>query len=112
MGSDEYNLSLSENRANAVKAALVGKGIQATRIVTVGKGEGVPVASNDNSAGRQQNRRVEIIVAIRRDLPTAVRPVSSDASRAGSNAGLFLFHQRFEDRDSSSPACGCRCRRR
>ena len=63
MGSDSYNLSLSENRANSVKAALVAKGIRAERIVTVGKGEGVPVASNDNSAGRQQNRRVEIIVS-------------------------------------------------
>jgi outer membrane protein OmpA-like peptidoglycan-associated protein len=63
MGSDSFNLSLSENRANSVKAALVAKGIQAQRIVAVGKGEGVPVASNDNSAGRQQNRRVEIIVS-------------------------------------------------
>ncbi|MEO8306666.1 MAG: OmpA family protein [Pseudomonadota bacterium] len=63
MGSDSYNLTLSENRANAVKAALVRKGIQADRIVAVGKGEGVPVAGNDNAAGRQQNRRVEIIVS-------------------------------------------------
>jgi OmpA-OmpF porin, OOP family len=63
MGSDAYNLSLSENRANSVKAALVAKGVRAERIVTVGKGEGVPVAGNDNSAGRQQNRRVEIIVS-------------------------------------------------
>jgi len=63
MGSDSFNMMLSDNRANSVKAALVGKGVRAERIVTVGKGEGVPVASNDNSAGRQQNRRVEIIVS-------------------------------------------------
>ena len=63
MGSDSFNLTLSESRANSVKAALVAKGIQADRIVAVGKGEGVPVASNDNAAGRQQNRRVEIVVS-------------------------------------------------
>jgi outer membrane protein OmpA-like peptidoglycan-associated protein len=63
VGTESYNLSLSENRANAVKAALVTKGIPADRVITVGKGEGQPVASNDNSAGRQQNRRVEIIVS-------------------------------------------------
>jgi OmpA-OmpF porin, OOP family len=63
MGSDEYNMSLSENRALSVKSALIAKGVDPTRVVAVGKGEGVPVASNDNSAGRQQNRRVEIIVS-------------------------------------------------
>jgi outer membrane protein OmpA-like peptidoglycan-associated protein len=63
MGSDGFNQTLSENRANSVKAALVSRGIQADRIVATGKGEGVPVASNDNAAGRQQNRRVEIIVS-------------------------------------------------
>jgi outer membrane protein OmpA-like peptidoglycan-associated protein len=63
MGTDSFNMALSENRANSVKAALIADGTQAERIVAVGKGEGVPVASNDNSAGRQQNRRVEIIVS-------------------------------------------------
>jgi OmpA-OmpF porin, OOP family len=63
MGSDSFNLSLSENRANAVKAALMSKAIGSDRIVAVGKGEGVPVASNDDTAGRQQNRRVEIIIS-------------------------------------------------
>jgi outer membrane protein OmpA-like peptidoglycan-associated protein len=63
MGSDEYNMNLSQNRALSVKSALIAKGIDPNRVVAVGKGEGVPVASNDNSAGRQQNRRVEIIIS-------------------------------------------------
>jgi outer membrane protein OmpA-like peptidoglycan-associated protein len=63
MGSENTNQMLSESRANAVKAALVAKGIAAERIVSVGKGEAVPVASNETSAGRQQNRRVEIIIS-------------------------------------------------
>jgi outer membrane protein OmpA-like peptidoglycan-associated protein len=63
VGTDEYNLQLSEERANSVKFALVAKGIDGQRVTTVGKGEDVPVAGNDNAAGRQQNRRVEIIVS-------------------------------------------------
>jgi OOP family OmpA-OmpF porin len=63
VGSDDYNLVLSESRANSVKSALVSRGVPATQIIALGKGEGVPVASNDDAGGRQQNRRVEIIIA-------------------------------------------------
>lgn len=61
VGSDASNESLSQRRADAVKAALLSRGIQSDRIETVGRGEGYPVASNETQAGRQQNRRVEII---------------------------------------------------
>jgi outer membrane protein OmpA-like peptidoglycan-associated protein len=60
-GSDSYNQNLSERRANAVRDALVGMGISSERITMRGLGKSFPVASNDNEAGRQLNRRVEII---------------------------------------------------
>jgi outer membrane protein OmpA-like peptidoglycan-associated protein len=61
VGSDEYNQSLSERRAQSVQSALLERGVEASQISTVGKGESTPVASNDNAAGRQQNRRVELV---------------------------------------------------
>ena len=61
-GSDEVNQALSEKRAAAVKDALVAAGVGAERVTAVGKGEGAPVATNDTAAGRQQNRRVEIVL--------------------------------------------------
>jgi outer membrane protein OmpA-like peptidoglycan-associated protein len=60
-GSDEYNQELSKQRALAVQDALASRGIDRNRVEAVGKGEGFPVASNDDNAGRQQNRRVEIV---------------------------------------------------
>jgi outer membrane protein OmpA-like peptidoglycan-associated protein len=62
-GSDEYNLQLSQRRANAVRDALMSRGVSSDRIMTSGLGEGYPVASNDTSAGMQQNRRVEIVIS-------------------------------------------------
>lgn len=61
VGSDEYNQQLSEQRAQAVQSALMQRGVQGSQISTAGKGEGLPVASNDSAGGRQQNRRVEVI---------------------------------------------------
>ncbi|MCC7131147.1 MAG: OmpA family protein [Gemmatimonadales bacterium] len=60
-GDAAYNQKLSERRATAVVDYLVGRGIDATRLAAVGKGEAVPVAGNDTEADRQQNRRVVII---------------------------------------------------
>jgi OmpA-OmpF porin, OOP family len=62
VGSDEYNQKLSIRRSEAVKAYLVGKGIDAARVYTEGKGEKAPVADNKTKDGRAQNRRVEIEV--------------------------------------------------
>lgn len=58
-GSDSYNLKLSRDRANEVRDYLIGYGIEANRLQAVGYGETRPVASNDNEAGREVNRRVE-----------------------------------------------------
>ena len=60
-GADSYNEELSRERARAVADALAGRGIAPDRIEALGRGETYPVATNDSSAGRQQNRRVEIV---------------------------------------------------
>ena len=61
MGDDDFNMDLSRERAFAVRTRLVELGVQPKRITTRGYGEGMPVASNKTPAGRQENRRVEII---------------------------------------------------
>lgn len=62
VGSDEYNQKLSIRRAEAVKAYLVTKGIDSTRVYTEGKGETQPIADNKTSEGRSKNRRVTVEV--------------------------------------------------
>lgn len=59
-GEDFTNLALSQNRANAVKAYLVSKGIKGDRINTIGFGEARPVADNTSATGKAKNRRTEI----------------------------------------------------
>nr|VFJ42418.1 MAG: OmpA-OmpF porin, OOP family [Candidatus Kentron sp. DK]VFJ45481.1 MAG: OmpA-OmpF porin, OOP family [Candidatus Kentron sp. DK] len=62
VGSDKYNLTLSNKRAKVVSDYLKSRGVSADNVVAVvGKGESSPVASNETPAGREQNRRVEII---------------------------------------------------
>ncbi|MEO7577507.1 MAG: OmpA family protein [Massilia sp.] len=62
IGSTRYNQKLSERRAQAVKAYIVSKGVDASRVYTEGKGETQPVADNKTKAGRAQNRRVTVEV--------------------------------------------------
>lgn len=62
-GSRDYNMGLSERRANSVRLALIERGVDEGRIRIRGYGPDFPVASNDNEAGRQLNRRVEVIIS-------------------------------------------------
>ena len=61
-GSDEFNLGLSERRADSVRRALINAAVPPERITIKGYGKRFPVAGNDTEAGRQQNRRVEIVI--------------------------------------------------
>jgi outer membrane protein OmpA-like peptidoglycan-associated protein len=73
VGSDDYNQGLSERRAASVQAYLLQQRIPPTAVDTEGFGESRPVATNETSAGRQQNRRVELVVtgeSIGRDTVT------------------------------------------
>jgi outer membrane protein OmpA-like peptidoglycan-associated protein len=63
VGGDDYNLGLSQRRADSVRSHLVSRGVDAARITSMGAGESTPVADNDTAAGRQQNRRVEVIIS-------------------------------------------------
>lgn len=61
-GDDAYNLNLSQRRADAVRMFLAAHGIGSDRITSVGKGKAFPITSNADAAGRQKNRRVEVII--------------------------------------------------
>jgi outer membrane protein OmpA-like peptidoglycan-associated protein len=63
VGSEDYNQGLSERRADSVKSYLSGQGIDSRRLTASGMGESDPVAGNDSATGRQQNRRVEVIIS-------------------------------------------------
>jgi outer membrane protein OmpA-like peptidoglycan-associated protein len=76
VGTDSFNLSLSERRADTVRNVLVNRGIDSSRIVTRGYGKDFGVASNVDSGGRQLNRRVEIVIGGVDGAPVAARSQS------------------------------------
>jgi outer membrane protein OmpA-like peptidoglycan-associated protein len=63
IGGDEYNMKLSQNRANAVRSYLVSQGLNSGIVIAQGFGKNRPVAENGTAARRQQNRRVEMVVS-------------------------------------------------
>lgn len=62
VGNEAYNQRLSQQRAESVKMALIHRGVSPGRIIATGYGESYPVASNSTEAGKQRNRRVEVII--------------------------------------------------
>jgi outer membrane protein OmpA-like peptidoglycan-associated protein len=63
VGSDDYNMKLSQQRGDSVRTYLVSQGVAADTVTATGLGKADPVATNDNAAGRQQNRRVDMVVS-------------------------------------------------
>jgi outer membrane protein OmpA-like peptidoglycan-associated protein len=63
VGGDAYNLKLSQNRADSVRTFLISQGISSGSVAAEGFGKTRPVADNSSAAGRQQNRRVELVVS-------------------------------------------------
>jgi len=74
VGTDAYNEQLSQRRADSVKSALLLRGVDASRIGTEGYGKAYPVANNNDSGGRQLNRRVEVVIG--GDNGTTISPRS------------------------------------
>jgi outer membrane protein OmpA-like peptidoglycan-associated protein len=73
VGSDAFNQELSRRRANSVKSALLSRRIDASRIGTEGYGKAFPVANNNDSGGRQLNRRVEVVIGGDNGTPISPR---------------------------------------
>jgi outer membrane protein OmpA-like peptidoglycan-associated protein len=79
IGSDEYNLKLSEERATAVQAFLIAQGVQPGNVSAQGYGKASPVADNSTNAGRTQNRRVAMVVSGQSIGVQEQAPTSSNA---------------------------------
>jgi outer membrane protein OmpA-like peptidoglycan-associated protein len=89
-GSDTYNLGLSQRRAETVRRELALRGIDPSRLTARGHGKAAPVASNDTSAGRQMNRRVEVLVegpGLGREQSSGAVPMAPATSTPPQNTG-------------------------
>src|SRR5581483_6608428 len=80
-GTADFNQKLSEQRANAVRDFLMGQGLNTQNMTAVGYGENYPVAPNDTAAGRQLNRRVELVISgeiigVKIGTPPSANPTS------------------------------------
>lgn len=73
VGSDQFNMNLSQQRAAAVKSYAAAQGIASSRLTTVGKGESEPIADNSTDTGKSQNRRVEIVIVANEKLKAEAR---------------------------------------
>lgn len=84
--SDEYNLKLSDNRAEAVRQYLIGRGVASERMTVKGYGETMPVADNNTEAGRELNRRVELKVTSGGEAAPAAAEPAAEAAPAEAEA--------------------------
>ncbi len=73
VGTDSYNEELSQRRANTVREALISRNVESSRIGTEGYGKSYPVANNNDSGGRQLNRRVEVVIGADNGTPISPR---------------------------------------
>jgi outer membrane protein OmpA-like peptidoglycan-associated protein len=72
-GTEDYNQKLSEKRADAAAGFLVDRGVSGKRIRTLGLGEMEPIATNESTAGRQENRRIEVAIYASKDMQQAYK---------------------------------------
>jgi len=100
IGTHAYNQHLSERRAEAVKTYLIRQGIDANRIRAEGKGETMPIASNDTREGRAQNRRVEIEIIGTRQ----VDPNNAQTAPVNQPIGLTPTRSRSRVNDQGLPS--------
>src|SRR6185369_15575192 len=108
VGSDAYNMQLSEKRAEVVRDYLVSQGVNAGNISARGFGKNAPVASNDNAAGRQMNRRVELVVsgeAIQANTQTPGSPAGTPGTSAtGSTVNRTETNQTYGTTSTTTTA--------